>query len=194
VSTPGTAPAAGGPVLVIDTSGEGCAVAVVASGRLLAEIDAPMDRGHAERLMGMVGAALDRAGLLPAALGGIVVCTGPGGFTGVRVGVAAARGIALGLGVPAVGVDRFEALAAGSVGEATVALAVGGTILAQSFRDGRPLGPPEDSEGPPSPDRVTALQLAAVAAGGGGRVPAAPLYLRPPDALPSRHAPPPLLP
>jgi tRNA threonylcarbamoyl adenosine modification protein YeaZ len=182
------------PLLVIDTSGDGCTVAVVASGRLLAEAVATMDRGQAEKLMGLIREALEKSGLPVTSLDGIVVCTGPGGFTGVRVGVAAARGIALGLGVPSIGVDRFEALAEGIGGETCVALAAGGRVVAQTFRDGRPLDPPHAADMPPCAEPVTPLRLAAVAARGGGRRPAAPLYLRPPDALPSRHAPPPLLP
>jgi tRNA threonylcarbamoyladenosine biosynthesis protein TsaB len=71
-----------------------------------------MARGHAERLFPLLRAALEEAGLGIGAVGRIAVCTGPGSFTGLRVGVAAARGLALGRGIPAVGIDRFEALAA----------------------------------------------------------------------------------
>lgn len=71
-----------------------------------------MQRGHAEALMGLIDDVLTEAGADYAALTKIGVCTGPGSFTGVRVGVASARGLALGLGIPAIGVSRLEALAA----------------------------------------------------------------------------------
>jgi tRNA threonylcarbamoyl adenosine modification protein YeaZ len=69
-------------------------------------------KGHAERLIGVIERALDQAGLAYADLGRIGVSIGPGSFTGVRVGVATARGLALALGIPAVGVNTLEALAA----------------------------------------------------------------------------------
>jgi tRNA threonylcarbamoyl adenosine modification protein YeaZ len=69
-------------------------------------------RGHAERLMPMVDEVLAEAGSAYADLERIAVTTGPGSFTGVRVGVAAARALALALEIPAVGVGVLEALAA----------------------------------------------------------------------------------
>ena len=71
-----------------------------------------MDRGQAERLLPMLEEMLAEAGVGWRDLDGIGVVTGPGNFTGVRLAVAAARGLALALGIPAVGVTVFEALAA----------------------------------------------------------------------------------
>ena len=71
----------------------------------------PMDKGQAERLMPMLEEMLQQAGIGWRDLTALAVGTGPGNFTGVRISVAAARGLALGLGVPAVGVSRLEALA-----------------------------------------------------------------------------------
>lgn len=69
-----------------------------------------MDKGQAERLMPMLGTLLSDCGIGWGDLAAIGVGTGPGNFTGVRIAVAAARGLALSLGVPAIGVTAFEAL------------------------------------------------------------------------------------
>ena len=100
-------------ILALDTAGEDCAVALAKAGNgmsLLARRSETIGRGHAERLMPMIGEALAEAGLTYADLGRIAVTTGPGSFTGTRIGVAAARGLALALGIPAVGVSVLDAL------------------------------------------------------------------------------------
>jgi tRNA threonylcarbamoyladenosine biosynthesis protein TsaB len=102
----------GGPTLAIDTAGSRCSVALVAAGgRLLASRDPEIGRGHAERLMGLVAETLAQGGAAYSDLARIAVSVGPGSFTGLRVGVAAARGLALALRIPAVGVSTLEALA-----------------------------------------------------------------------------------
>ncbi len=73
----------------------------------------PMEKGQAERLMPLLEDLLAEGGIGWSALSALAVGTGPGNFTGVRIAVAAARGLALGLGIPAVGVTRLEALAFG---------------------------------------------------------------------------------
>ena len=72
-----------------------------------------MDKGQAERLLPLLEEMLAEAGIGWHDLGRLAVGTGPGNFTGVRISVAAARGLALGLGIPAIGVTRLEALAHG---------------------------------------------------------------------------------
>lgn len=68
-------------------------------------------KGHAEHLIGIVDRALDQAGLALSHIDRLAVTIGPGSFTGIRVGVAAARGFALSLNVPAVGITTLEVMA-----------------------------------------------------------------------------------
>jgi len=70
-----------------------------------------MRHGHGEALLPMIDTVVRQAGLSPAALGVVAVSTGPGGFTGIRVGLAAARGIATAIGAPLIGVSSFAAVA-----------------------------------------------------------------------------------
>jgi len=115
--------------LAIDTSGQVCAAALHDDSRdaILAETSEDIGRGHAERLMDVVALTLQRAGLGYAGLGRVAACAGPGSFTGVRVGLATARGIALGLGIAAVGVSALEALRLEALAASGGALA--GTLL-----------------------------------------------------------------
>ena len=98
-------------VLAFDTSAAHCAAALLLpDGRVLTRLE-PMEKGQAERLMPLLEELLREAGLGWSDLTRLAVGTGPGNFTGVRIAVAAARGLALGLGIPAVGITRLEALA-----------------------------------------------------------------------------------
>ena len=102
-------------LLAFDTAGPDCAVAVARSGEeapeILAKAGERIGRGHAERLMPMIEAVLREAGIAFRDIGRIAVTTGPGSFTGVRIGIAAARGLALALGIPAVGIGSLDAIA-----------------------------------------------------------------------------------
>ncbi len=98
-------------LLAIDTAGPSCAVAVARDNTILAQISEEIGRGHAERLMPMIEAVLGEAAVAFRDLEGIAVTTGPGSFTGVRVGIAAARGLALALDIPPIGIGSLDALA-----------------------------------------------------------------------------------
>src|SRR5262249_46412766 len=85
--------------------------ALVAEGRTLAHQHLPMARGHAEALAPMVDGVMRNAGICFAALDRIAVTTGPGTFTGQRVGLAFARALGLGLKRPVIGVTTLDAMA-----------------------------------------------------------------------------------
>jgi tRNA threonylcarbamoyladenosine biosynthesis protein TsaB len=106
-------------ILAIDTALDACAAAVLDTGanRLLAEESQAMKRGHAEALMPLIARVMKASGVAFAALDRIAVTTGPGSFTGLRVGLSAARGIALAAGKPVVGLTTLTAYAAPIVGE-----------------------------------------------------------------------------
>jgi tRNA threonylcarbamoyl adenosine modification protein YeaZ len=101
-------------ILAIDTALEACSVAVLDTGSPAGFVheSQPMTRGHAEALMPMLARVLDAAQLAATALDRIAVTVGPGSFTGLRVGIAAARGLALATGKPAVAVTTFAGFAA----------------------------------------------------------------------------------
>jgi tRNA threonylcarbamoyladenosine biosynthesis protein TsaB len=115
--TAGLAP--GGPILVVDTA---TTHAVIALGRLDGALTAERSwvagYRHGEELLARIDAMLRDEGVVPAALGGLVVGIGPGAFTGLRVGIATVKGLAYALGLPIVGVATGEALlaAAGTAG------------------------------------------------------------------------------
>ncbi len=109
-----SAPGLSRTLLAFDAAGGGCSVAVWRDGAVLTHRQEAMRRGQAERLVPMIQAAMREADLAYEALDAVVVTTGPGGFTGVRIGLATARGLGLALGCPVVGVSSFEAAAAAS--------------------------------------------------------------------------------
>lgn len=98
-------------VLGIDTSLDACSVAIVRDGETLAHLREAMARGQAERLAPMVRDTATAAGVGFEQLDRVAVTTGPGSFTGVRVGLSFARALALSIGKPCVGVSTLEALA-----------------------------------------------------------------------------------
>jgi tRNA threonylcarbamoyladenosine biosynthesis protein TsaB len=99
-------------VLALDSAGQACSVAVWRDGALAAHRLAAMARGHGERLLPMVAETMKAASLDMAALDVIAVTIGPGSFTGLRIGLAAARGLGLALARPVVGITSFLAVAA----------------------------------------------------------------------------------
>src|ERR1700728_4617547 len=101
-------------ILAIDTALAACAAAVLdtEAGQLIAQESQAMKRGHAEALMPLIGRVIAASGKAFTSLSRIAVTTGPGSFTGLRVGLSAARGIALAADIPVVGVTTLAAYAA----------------------------------------------------------------------------------
>ncbi len=101
-------------VLAIDTALEACSAAVLDTDRNggTTALSLPMVRGHAEALMPLIAGVMSDSGIEFFDLDRVVVTVGPGSFTGLRVGVAAARGIALAAGKPVVGLTTLAAIAA----------------------------------------------------------------------------------
>jgi len=97
-------------ILAFDSSGACCSAAVWAGGRVAARRLEAMSRGQAERLMPMILAAMGEAGCGFGDLRKIAVTVGPGSFTGIRVALAAARGLGLAGDLPVAGVTTFDAV------------------------------------------------------------------------------------
>ena len=98
-------------ILAIEASAKVAGAAFLESGRILAEqmVNGPLT--HSETLMPMVAEVLRQAGRQPEEIDIIAVTNGPGSFTGLRIGAATAKGMALGLGIPVLPVPTLEALA-----------------------------------------------------------------------------------
>jgi tRNA threonylcarbamoyladenosine biosynthesis protein TsaB len=101
-------------ILAIDTALDACAAGVLDTdaGKLIAQESQAMKRGHAEALMPLIARVMKASSIAFAGLDRIAVTTGPGSFTGLRVGLSAARGIALAANKPVVGVTTLAAYAA----------------------------------------------------------------------------------
>lgn len=98
-------------ILAIDTASSVSSVAVASEGKLQAEVTVEAGRTHSETLLSHIEGALSFAGVERSALTGVAVSIGPGSFTGLRIGLATAKAIAYGLGIPLVGVSTLAALA-----------------------------------------------------------------------------------
>lgn len=130
-------------ILAFDTSAAHCAAAVLSGDRILAARQEEMSRGQAERLLPLAEAVLAEAGAGWAALDALGVGVGPGNFTGIRISVSAARGLALALGVPALGVSLFEVLAQDEAGDLLAALpAPRDMVYLQALSRGRAVAAP----------------------------------------------------
>src|SRR5882672_7664437 len=99
-------------ILALDSSGAACSTALWRHGAVVARRFQAMTRGHAEALMPMIVETMAEAGEALHGLGAVAVTVGPGAFTGIRIGLAAARGIGLAANIPIVGVTTFAAVAA----------------------------------------------------------------------------------
>ncbi|WP_293677806.1 tRNA (adenosine(37)-N6)-threonylcarbamoyltransferase complex dimerization subunit type 1 TsaB, partial [uncultured Phenylobacterium sp.] len=127
-------------VLGLDTCLSACSVAVLDGDRVLAHASEVMARGHQERLAPMAQAVMAKAALPFSALQRVGATVGPGSFTGLRVGVAFAKGLGSALSIPVVGVGTLEALAAeGSGLVAAVIDARRDQVYLQVFESGEAL-------------------------------------------------------
>ncbi len=106
-------------ILAFDTSAGACSAAVRSDGETLAERYEERARGQAEILMPMVGEVISAAGLAYTDLDLIATTVGPGSFTGMRIGIAAARAMSLAAGIPVLGLTTLEVVAAGIDGTET---------------------------------------------------------------------------
>src|SRR2546421_10934769 len=106
-------------VLAIDTALAGCSAAVLDldRGGIVASETLSIARGHAEALIPLIARVMDHAAVEFAELDRIAVTTGPGSFTGLRVGISATRGIALAAGKPAIGLSTLAGFAAPLIAE-----------------------------------------------------------------------------
>lgn len=201
-------------ILALDTSTMACTAALIgADGRVQARRDDVIGRGHAEHLAPMIAELLD--GHVPCE---VLVGVGPGSFTGLRIGIAAAHGLAIGWDVPLKGMNSLALIAAGHDGAGPVAAAVmggHGELFVQAFDEKRRaagpvlnLPPAEAAEAVTAEIVVGNGAAALVAARGHGeardllpsaanamRLPGiartlapSPVYARAPDAKPKQAA------
>ena len=203
--------------LGFDTSQAHCGAALLRGDEVLASAHEPMAKGQAERLMPLLEEMLSSGGATWCDLDRIGVGIGPGNFTGIRISVSAARGLALGLGIPAVGVSLLDAMVFGTDGPCLALLdARRAHVFLRGFGGVEPAAPglypiadvaqfctpglvgigqwdvADSSEIDHRPAAFApASAIARIAAG--AKPPftrPAPMYLRAPDAAPSRHAAP----
>jgi tRNA threonylcarbamoyladenosine biosynthesis protein TsaB len=134
-------PGEGTVVLAFDTALDACSVAVVRGDQVLAELSERMQKGQAERLAPMVQEAAGAAGVALPDLDRVAVTRGPGSFTGVRVGLAFARALALAIDRPCIGVSTLEALALqdGEEGLRAALIETPGAAYCALYENGVPL-------------------------------------------------------
>ncbi len=196
-------------ILAFDTSAAHCAAALLRAGQIVAERVEEMGRGQAERIMPLLEELLAEAGLAWKDLDAIAVGIGPGNFTGIRISVAAARGLALGLNKPAIGVSVLEAQAEGMARPClSLADARRGMTYAQVLTEAGAEAPdmtespealhPELPRAPIADPATLAPAMARIAAkrlATGEALPRpAPMYIRAADAAPPRDPAPVILP
>ena len=190
-------------VLAFDTSAAHVAVALMRDAQVLKAQREEMSRGQAERLMVLLDQMLAEQNSTWQQLDAIGVGIGPGNFTGIRVSVSAARGLALGLGIPAIGVTRFDVIKAmnGETGIPSIAApqdkvyveetSGAPRLIERSEAEGlgRPLQfDPEGFNPAPLIAKIAARRI------NDPHPRPAPLYIKSADAAPARDAPPRIVP
>ena len=192
-------------ILAFDTSVAHVAAALLSGDTVLAERVEPMQKGQAERLFPLLEELLAEGNVKWSDLTAIGVGIGPGNFTGIRISVSSARGLALSLGIPAIGVSSFEAQAIDSPRPVLSLIdARRDQVFVQELTDGAAMPPkvmpkskvtatntigPSDTVNPVAIARITAKRYIDTT------LPRpAPLYVRAPDAAPPRDPAPVILP
>ena len=189
-------------ILSFDTSAAHCAAALNSNDTVLDTIYEPMKKGQNERLIGLLEDLLARQNKNWSDLDALAVGVGPGNFTGIRIGISAARGLSLGLGIPAYGVNGFEQRKDVLQDNGLTCVPAPRDQFFVDLPDGPKLMSQDEAEQlgqPILPDPDPILLVGAI--GNLARAtwpappasPPAPLYIKPPDAAPSRDAPPQIL-
>ena len=185
-------------LLAFDTSAAHCAAALLLGDRIVTRID-EMAKGQAEHLMPMLEQMLAAENLTWRDLDGVGVGVGPGNFTGIRIALSAARGLALGLGKPAIGVNGFDARAHGETRPyvATIPAPRDQSYRQEFHADGTTSAPVQTTTAALAQKEAATL-ISAIAQIAATRLPdtttrPAPLYIRSADAAPPRDPAPVLL-
>ncbi|MCF6304112.1 MAG: tRNA (adenosine(37)-N6)-threonylcarbamoyltransferase complex dimerization subunit type 1 TsaB [Rhodobacteraceae bacterium] len=191
-------------ILAFDTSAALSAAVLLRGDMVLAQRQETLGRNQVQRLFPMLEEILAESAIQWPDLTAIAVCVGPGNFTGTRIGVSAARGLAMSLKIPAIGVSVFEAAALAGLADDMPDITVGMQLPrdrfgVQRFAAGQP---PLPLTAPSLSDRgfSSPFEIAHIAefarqslANGHPTQPPAPLYLRPADAAPAKDQPPVIL-
>ena len=187
-------------ILAFDTSAAHCAAALLCGDTIVAQKHEDMAKGQAERLFPLLEEVLAEAGVTWRDLDVIGVGVGPGNFTGIRISVSAARGLALALEAPAVGVSTFEATSLDVEGAHIAGVEAPRGQVYTCAPGGTPRLEPEAPTGGPRlvlpPEPATLVQniarIAMTRKDDAGRP--APLYIKAADAAPPRDPAPVILP
>ena len=129
--------------LAFDTTANSVSVALLQGETVVAQNEQVMERGQGEALIPMIQELMKNAGYQMSSVEQIAVSVGPGSFTGVRVGLSAARGMGLALSVPVIGVSMLTAAAFRTTGQVVAVIDTKrGDFYTQTFSDGDPLEKP----------------------------------------------------
>lgn len=187
-------------VLGFDTSAAHCAAALLDGDVILGQTAQDMGRGQAEHLMPMLEDLLATHAKSWSDLDVIGVGVGPGNFTGIRISVSAARGLALALNIPARGITTYDATALDHDGPCLPTVPAPRDQVYMRLPGSEPSQAPAEAAQDhglpvlaPPPPAILAANIARLAARGDGQTPPAPLYVRPADAAPSKTPPPTIL-
>ena len=188
-------------ILAFDTSAAHCAAALLSGGKVTVVVE-QMARGQGERLLPLLEELLASRDIAWADLDALGVGVGPGNFTGIRISVSAARGLALGLGIPAVGLSLFDTTQVLASSAQTAVPAPRNHFYIfdpdkqrkPTLSEHLPDGPYALSSNHSAAEHVACIARIAADRATKNNPRPAPLYVRPADAAPPRDAAPVILP